>query len=550
MTLPCRRSLALVLLVGAVAGIHQGCRRSDPPDPASIVLITIDTLRADHLSTYGYFRQTSPNLDELAAEAVVFDRALTTMATTLPAHASLMTSTRTTTHGLKGNFQHFRVAFEGRGNIRTWAEMLTDLGYETAAFVSAAPVRSHTGIERGFETFDQPVEKSRRADVTIDRVLAWLQQKREGSFFLWVHLWDPHRPRQPPPPYDEAFSTDERLVSFLLERAVTKPFDRFVQRENNAYDGEILFTDHQIGRVLEALKAQEEWQETAIVVTSDHGEGLGQHDWMDHGRIYNEQLFVPLILKLPAGRGPRGVRIQTTASLIDVIPTLVTALELPIADEDRAQFEGLDLLAGDRKRMGVLSEQSQRVDEPGTRYSLTSVRWKYFHRTEGEDELYDLEKDLYETENVIAQNPQVAERMRRQVVAILESSSKDMDDSTQVVLDEEVVRQLRALGYLDGPSGGEAPSLWQGGVVWGHEVREFHPCGSQQALWVVDESDELWSRYRQLTRGMPIFTEIYAQVRAVVASPPTSGFGVRYPGTLRVQEVLSMGVEGRGCEDE
>ena len=218
-------------------------------------------------------------------------------------------------------------------------------------------------------------------------------------FFLWVHFFDPHRPRQPPPPFDEAFASDAALFEFLSERAATKT-DRFVQNENNAYDGEILFTDVQIGRIFTALKARGDWRDTAVVVTADHGEGLGQHDWMDHGRIYNEQLRVPLIMKFPRGRGPRDARASTLASVIDIVPTLVAALDLPIQEADRAQLEGIDLLSRDENRSGVLSEQSHRVKERGRRYSLTNRQWKYFYRTKGKDELYDLVRDPHETEDV------------------------------------------------------------------------------------------------------------------------------------------------------
>ena len=363
--------LLLATLVTALVGC--GDWRNEPHP--SIILITIDTLRADHLSVYGYFRETSPTLTALAEEGIVFENALTTMATTLPAHASLLTSTRTTTHGLKGNFSHLGAVLEDDSGLRTMAEILIDLGYRTAAFVSATPVKDHTGLERGFEVFDQPSAAERRADETIERVVAWLESGVEDPYFLWVHLYDPHKPRKPPAPFDEAFETDESLIRFLEERAVAKARDPYVLEQNNAYDGEILFADTQIERLFGVLKGRGDWEQAAVVVTSDHGEGLGQHDWMRHGKIYNEQLFVPLIVKLPEGRGEAGVRVRRFGSLIDVLPTLAGALNLPIGQRDADQFEGIDLLGPEPRRSGVLSEQvhrSELLDEPGLRYALTS----------------------------------------------------------------------------------------------------------------------------------------------------------------------------------
>lgn len=528
------------------------CDRLGTADPPSIVLITIDTLRADHLSTYGYFRETSPVLDEFAREAMTLENALTTMATTLPAHVSLMTSTRTTTHGLKGNFHRLAAEQDDDKKLRTVAEMLSDLGYQTAAFVSAAPVRAKTGLQRGFQTFDQPVEKERRADVTTDKVVNWLETGSARPFFLWVHFFDPHRPRQPPSPFDEAFATDESLVEFLRQRAVAKATHLFVQEENNAYDGEILFTDSQIGRIFSALRARGEWHETAVVVTADHGEGLGQHGWMDHGRIFNEQLRVPLIIKFPQGKGPRDVRVSSVVSLIDIVPTLFAAIELPIPDVDREQLEGIDLLGGEDGRLGVLSEQTHRdtMNEPGQRFSLTNENWKYFHRTQADDELYDMVEDSIETKNVLASHPEIAERMRQEILTILADSKAGSRGRTEVELDEEVIEQLRALGYLEGTSDGGGTGSLQGMAIWGHEVREFRLCGSDEALWVVDDTSELWQKYRAVVGKAAPYTEIYVELLGEVGPPPKEGFGTEYPGMIRVTGVVEVGPADSGCKSD
>jgi len=543
------RGLLSCVLGGCLALATQGCGGVEPARPPSIVLITVDTLRADHLSTYHYFRETSPTLDELAREGMLFENALTTMATTLPAHASLMTSTRTTTHGLKGNFAHLGGELGEETGLRTAAEILSDMGYQTAAFVSAAPVRDHTGLQRGFAVYDQPVEKERRAEATADRVLAWLASESARPFFLWVHFFDPHRPRTPPAPYDKAFETDDSIVEFLEQRAVAKAHDPRVLSQNNAYDGEILYTDAQIRRIFTALKARDEWHDTAVVVTADHGEGLGQHDWMDHGRIYNEQLFVPLIVKFPRGKGPRDVRVPTVASLLDVVPTLVAALDLPVSDVDQAQFEGIDLLAAGPERVGVFSEQTHRdrLDEPGRRFSLTNREWKYFHRTAAADELYDMVADPIETENVLEHHPAIARQMRDEIRAILADSERPDGSPPDVELDEEIVQQLQALGYLGGPSGREDSGAWQGMAVWGHEVREFRPCGSDTSFWVIDETKELWPRYRAAVPDSEPYSEVYVELLGELEPPPADGFGADYQGAIRVTGILDMIPTHPGC---
>ena len=317
------------------------------------------------------------------------------------------------------------------------------------------------------------------------------------------------------------------------------------------YYATITHTDAQIGRLFESLKVRGEWQDLAVTVTADHGEGLGQHDWMAHGRIYNEQLLVPLLIKFPRGSGPRGVRVPTVASLVDVVPTLVAALELPLLEADRAQLEGMDLLAGREDREGVLSEQTHRsiFKEPGRRLSLTNRDWKYFHRTEASDELYDLRQDPHETENVLQDHPEVATRMRVWILAMLAEEEHGRQTRPEAELDEEVVRQLRALGYLGGPSGRDDPDSWRGYLIWGHEVHEFRPCGSDTSFWVVDETGELGQRFLDEKSGSEPYPEIYAELLGDMEPPPEDGFGADYQGMLRVLGISIVTAAGSGCAE-
>ena len=410
----------------------------------SVLLVTIDTLRADHLGAYGYFRDTSPNLDGLAAESTVFENVITTMSTTLPAHVSLMTSTHPMTHGIKGNFAHMGEQF-GLDGIRTAAEVFTQKGYATAAFVSAAPLKDHTGIQIGFGHFDQPADRDRLNAETTDLALDWLAQRAaDEPFFLWVHLWDPHAPYDPMPAYD-VYTTDDTLLAFMEERGIV-PTERH-QRWNNAYDGEIRYADEQTGRLLDALRQGGRWDETAVVVTSDHGEGLGQHGWRDHGTIHNEQLFVPLIIKWPGGQGTRPSRVSTLASSLDVMPTLFAGSGIEIDPALDAQFEGLDLLSeAPAERQYVLAERTHRERgwEDGLRYALLSEDWKYLLATSGPDRLYDMRSDRHELLDALDAQAEIGAAMA-EVIELLRTTESE---HAQGELPPERAEQLRALGYI------------------------------------------------------------------------------------------------------
>lgn len=432
-----------------------GCKAKEAEN--SILLITIDTLRADHLKTYGYFRDTSPHIDAFAAENVLFENTVTPMATTLPAHVSMMTSTRPMRHGVVRN----GLRFEPEVDLRTIAQMLGARGYRTAAFVSAAPVSKGTGIEVGFSHFDDPKRNTRRAEKTTDRVLAWFEERasegkaKETPFFVWVHYWDPHGPYTPPKAYRSRFEKTDALESFVrgtgtkLEHEVGKvTFD--VLDINNRYDAEIAYTDAEIGRLFEGLRKVGVYDEATVVLTADHGEGLWQHDWHDHGRIWNEQLFVPLVVKAPKSRDMEPRRVESIASTLDVMTTVDGLLELPLTDDDRKQFEGVDLFGKAEPRTSVFSERvnvHRRGWEEGDKYALTTLRWKYFALTEGEDQLFDMTKDRLELHDVIEENPRVATSMKRQVGSII-ASYVERRAAPRKTVDSELVEKLRALGYM------------------------------------------------------------------------------------------------------
>jgi len=212
--------------------------------------------------------------------------------------------------------------------------------------------------------------------------------------------------------------------------------------------------DEQIGRVLDALRRRGLYERAAIVIAGDHGEGLGQHKWMGHGHIYNEQLFVPLIIRFPDGARGAPSRRGELASLMDVLPTLAAGGLLPLTAEDRAQFEGIDLMAAQAASIGadryLLAERVHRERgwEPGLKYSLTGLTWKYVHLTEGKDELYDMQRDRAETASVIESQPEVARDLRARLLREVASFEARASRRAGEGVPEEVIRELKSLGYV------------------------------------------------------------------------------------------------------
>jgi len=428
----------------------------------SIILVTLDTTRSDHLSCYGYFRETSPALDALAEESIVFDRCLVPQATTLPSHTSILTGTYPLEHGVLANMVHGGDCFVPSPGLRPFTSFCEEAGYGTAAFVSAAPLKRGTGIEEGFQTFDQPTQKQRNAKATTDRVISWLRTVPERPFFLWVHYYDPHAGFNPPPPYDEMFQTDDGLEAFIEERKIPptapRPLAGSVDDARvsaNLYDGEIRFMDSQIALLLDELRAMPGWDETILLVVGDHGEGLCQHGEAAHGGTWEEQLRAPLILRVP-GEAPR--RVSRLVSVVDVIPTMLGFVSGNDFDGFLRQTSGRDVLARRAETVPLLGVDTGRLGESETyRICLTGERWKYFHRPNAAgrpDELYDLHADPHELANLRDAYPDVAGEMKAEALRLYDAQSERGERlrggaaPETAPLDSTIVEELKALGYV------------------------------------------------------------------------------------------------------
>ncbi len=478
-----------------------GCCRGEPlpqglpavgtlPEPADIILITIDTLRADHLGCYGYHRDTSPRLDALAAEGIICRRAMATMATTLPSHLSLFTGLYPHQHGHLSNKRAIMGPYESQPGRELATTVLGEAGWRTAAFISAGPLKRSTGMQTGFETWDQPAGIWRKGEETVDLALEWLDEGlTDEPTFLWIHLWDPHEPNTPPAEYLELFPTDEQTRALVESRAIDheglqrsfdkkelarvffpdamEPIQRGEDRELpeltrehildliNRYDADVRYTDDCLGRIFDALQARGRWDQAFVVVAGDHGQGLGQHDWLLHGRLSGENLHVPLVIKLPGELAQEPLAVERVVSLVDVFPTVLGRLGGPVATRLAQQASGDDLLSGSFRRSWAFSQRTggERGWEQSQRAALTTRPWRYYLVDDGPDVLFDMNADPGELRDVAGANPEVVQQLADLARRVMSEGARldSAADGTENGLTEDGQRHLqdlRDLGYV------------------------------------------------------------------------------------------------------
>jgi arylsulfatase A-like enzyme/Flp pilus assembly protein TadD len=451
------------LLFLAMAGlVLSACSPSRETVPAGtpVILISIDTLRSDHLPAYGYDGVETPSLDAFADDAVVFERVYSPYPLTLPAHASIFTGQLPPDHGVRNNKEGLL-----RENARTLAERLADGGYATAGFVSSAVLRRQTGIAQGYEHYDDDLAggerpaagrpaAERRGDVTTGAVRRWLESADTGRpLHLFVHLFDPHTPYAAPEPFGSRYA--------------------------EPYDAEIAWTDRQVGALLDALKSRDLYDRSVIVVLSDHGEGLGDHVELEHGLfLYREALQVPLMVKLPGARRG-GERIDLPAGLIDVAPTLLDLLGM-----ETDGLSGYPLLG---RRPAADRPLYAETSFPRYQYrwsDLRSVIVDTLHYIEApRPELYDLVADPAETRNLLPGRP-VPDAM----TAALQEVGAGIESTAELTPEE--LAQLASLGYVGASSedtgrGDDLPDgkdhIEAAEALWAH-VRRAEADGSPEAV--------------------------------------------------------------------
>jgi len=437
---------------------------SDAEHPQRVILIGIDTLRTDRLSSFGYHRETSPRLDQLATEeGVRFERAYASSSWTLPSMTSLFTSLHPPQH-----------LVEDRGTrlapqVPTLAGAFATQGWLTAGFATHIYVSSLFGLDSGFgEWRDVSVDwyyregQQVRADVLNDYVFRWLDQHQDKRFFLYVHYFDPHWDYAPPPPYDRHFidasyEAPGRGTFQFLQQYI--PQDRLVsdadlQRINGLYDGEILWTDSQLGRLFDRLKELNLWDGTLVAVTADHGEEFQEHNSFHHIRtLYEEVLRVPMILKMPNGRpqGWREVVTERVASM-DLSTTLLQLSGVPVP----GTFEGQTLVPLMKAPGDDRTVFARTIRHTGGKIALIQSHHKLIRSNalagpaeDAQTELYDLDADPGEKNSLAGAEPELAARMAEEADAWLARMQTSRSKSNlKVLLTPEQREHLRTLGYL------------------------------------------------------------------------------------------------------
>jgi choline-sulfatase len=441
------RSILFAAVVVALAG--NAFPQSAPSKPVrskanarpNVILITIDTLRADHVGCYGAGPQIvkTPTLDALAHDGVVFERAISQVPLTWPSHAAILTGTYPFQNGVQ-DFTGQPLALK----FRSVTQAFQQAGYATGAVVSAFVLDRSWGLARGFDFYDdafsaETFEKKdiglvdRRAGESVAHAIEWLKKTPKRPFFLWLHLYDPHSPYDPPEPYRSEY-------------------------RSHLYDGEIAYADHELGNLMTWLKQNHLYDSALIVALSDHGESLGEHGEDEHGFfVYNATVHVPLILKPPAGSGIASGRRREPVETTAVAPTLLQLSglknETKSADPIYKQFQS-DALLGKTQGSG------QSVKEPAyseTFYPFSSFGWSPLHALENErfhfiqapePELYDLAADPGETHNILADQPATVSVLQGKLQALLTRNPFARQDADAGNLSPDAQEKLRALGYF------------------------------------------------------------------------------------------------------
>ena len=428
---------AITLAAGALllsAG-NGACSRSPVP---SLLLITIDTLRADHLPAYGYHRPTAPQVEALAARGITLDRVIATIPETGPSFASLLTGRWPAALGIRGNGRPLEKG------IPTLATILSAAGYGTAAFVSGFPLVARLcGLERGFDLYDDDmpdprgtVEHVQRfAPHTTEAAVTWLEGQGENPFFLWVHYYDVHGDYAPGPPYDSLFASGPwgaRLAADDIPAYQRHGADTAAGSYIDRYDGEIRKVDDQIARLLQQLGSMGLTDSTLVVITADHGESLTEHGYyFDHGNeLYEPSLRVPLVMAGP-GVPADGLRIPETARLPDLMPTLLELLGKPVPEgiagvSFRDWWRPGAPPPASREALSEARFQPYRALTPGAdvgpKLAARDERYTFILRLDGPRvELYDRLSDPGETRNLFADSAsgQVLEDLKTEMAARL-----------------------------------------------------------------------------------------------------------------------------------
>ena len=459
---------SLAVLVGACLPLSE-----ETPAP-DVVLITVDTLRADRLGCYGGTSHT-PNIDRLAAEGTLFEHAASPIPETRPAHFTIFTSRYPRDHGVLSN------ALPARPGAVTLPRIYAEAGYQSAGFAGCALFDNAVGAELGFNAFDAPETPQRTADEVVPKAIEWLESiAQDQRVFLWLHLFDPHMPYQPPPPFNGGGTAEmvEEWPDFnwpdLLATADRHGGDLprpVFERALALYNGEVEYVDHWLGRFFQALKTQGRWDRAVIALTADHGECFSKGVFFDHSQCLNDgAIAVPLIVRYPP-RIAAGQRIATQVELLDIAPALLRLSGLPVPGE----FLGRGLLAraeapttpdlpyaffehpyyssfdaSSRQEVlgrlrSVAGEPTQKILGEQLQVGARAGVWKYLRRG-AEETLYNLIDDPGELTDLAADESTRRDRFRLAVRRWMRDHPPRLEAAAEI--HPELRANLEALGYL------------------------------------------------------------------------------------------------------
>jgi len=459
----------------------------------NVLLFVIDTLRADHLSCYGYFRKTSPNIDQLANEGVLFQDHFAAGVPTGPGFTSIMTGMYPINHGFYLTPWDIPNSYQLDDNILVLAEIFWESGYVTAAFDNLVNFRSRMKqFVRGYEYYINVTRTANFlhhhiwADLVNRKLLPWIEEHRNDQFFLFVHYWDPHTPYNQPKEYQEIFrhkkgdlsdlevreakagyeyvpgwgKTDQIVEGKKADWETPIPGEKFAKELSiDMYDGEIAYVDDRLGQVIEKLKEKDLYDDTLIIVTSDHGENLGQHGMWGHGGVYEPIIYVPLIMVCP-GNLPKKKRVKGFAQQVDISTTIFEIADVPVnsvmekieayvrkagnpaySKEIRGFTDGknlLDLVNGRVIRNHVIAETGRvyltRGAEDRIEAKVLGIRtirnneWKLITYSDGKKELYNINDDPMEIYNLADERPEIVEDLNRSLNAWISSNLKGKAD--------------------------------------------------------------------------------------------------------------------------
>jgi arylsulfatase A-like enzyme len=460
----------------ALAALAAGCGGGEERRRPDVLLITIDTLRADHLGAYGATHGRTPGLDRFAADSTVFERAAAPMPLTRPSHFTILTSLYPREHGVLNN----RIALPQGSPVLP--QTLGEHGYRTAAFVAVALLGPESGADRGFGYFDYPTEdRQRPAEEVVTKALAWLDGvPPEESFFLWVHLFDPHEPYGPPPEFRGA--PDEELwrahpsvgweeLLRIAEANEGHISAAILEHVKGLYEGEVAYTDHWVGRLIDGVDARRDKRDTLVVFTADHGECFENGWYFEHADcMFEPALRVPLIVRRP-GSFPAGARNRGQVSLVDVAPTILRAVGL----EAGGAMSGRPLTAeapGDDRYVLVqypfyqegvttgklpkrevvrtvagqpLREMLVGVEQAG----VVGADWKYLRTTSVDgstEELYRMAPAPDEVRDLAPESGDALPALRERLDHALDAHRLNLLAPQQV--NQELLEMLKSLGYV------------------------------------------------------------------------------------------------------